>query len=437
LEIDRIDGWSWIELNLTDSDEDRVPDYADGYGWDSAPQFAQSENNHLPLLSFTLNTGMQFPNAQVRFTYDANDPLLGIDYHRLPDGTAAGFNVIDDGHLRLWNLPGTSTRVGESPHLNPSGNFLDSGQIYTLSQLGTPILGQYALFVEAVLPSQAKHDLSIEIAFDLYGTGDFTLTREVEITAVGTRDGWHNQALDRAMIDPAEWNPNAGIQDQEPIIRNVYDYYQRTFLKDSSKLLWAGLARMAGGPVMDGLGVLRRHILVHSQPEGSSVILIAAGKMAADMLRMNKAVFDDMAWQHEAFLIGGVNTLELLADYSQQQQIDLANLAAWQSIATGNAQGIAAANHDLLFREQWVVLQPLWNDVGFHTGIPIGWMARSPLPNGVSFADFTGAIFESIADFNTRWPWLRDDMLPKWLAFTDAQRRDLAISPIGSQMGDP
>jgi RHS repeat-associated protein len=67
-----------------------------------------------------------------------------------------------------------------------------------------------------------------------------------------TKQDYQNAALKRAGIDPSTWDPGKGFDSQKDNVNKVYDYYKSIF-KANHNLKWAGLARLAGGAVVDGL----------------------------------------------------------------------------------------------------------------------------------------------------------------------------------------
>jgi len=73
------------------------------------------------------------------------------------------------------------------------------------------------------------------------------------------------------------------LENSIPILKSPTDLY----LKRPDEFLWAGLGRLAGGAVVSG-----------------SDLAVDGGEtfLTKTMIRIGKAVFNDLAWQHEAFL---------------------------------------------------------------------------------------------------------------------------------------
>jgi hypothetical protein len=129
---------------------------------------------------------------------------------------------------------------------------------------------------------------------------------------------------------------------------------------------------------------------------------------------MQKAIFMDLAWQHEAYREGG---LKALAAAKARGEIGDDLLAAWQDIESGDSGRVNAGNAALLQREQLDVLQ----GGGFYAQIQnipdndiipetMSEEALSPIPGGRPFAKVVSG--GDITKFNDRWKWLKEDMIP-------------------------
>ena len=74
---------------------------------------------------------------------------------------------------------------------------------------------------------------------------------------------------------------------------------------------------------------------------------------------MQKDVFEDLSWQHEAYLTGGIDEMEVMLDAGQ---ITAPTFAIWQTIDDaikgGDANLLWQGNTALLQREQQIVLAP-------------------------------------------------------------------------------
>jgi len=202
---------------------------------------------------------------------------------------------------------------------------------------------------------------------------------------------------------------------------------------------------------------------------------------------MQRKIFDDLAWQHEAYVSGGLPALEKLVE---ADAIGASQLQPWRDIASGHANRVATGNKALLRREQYFVIQRDYGDMRAHHG-DVGevftalttWIAESPVPGGrpyrevvnhVNFPDGwdlpklptapkvripgtdykvggwegsdlpdvgdSGAIPRgNIAKFRDRWEWIEGDMLPAFdeLADDDPERlRSIIETPVGDRADD-
>lgn len=274
---------------------------------------------------------------------------------------------------------------------------------------------------------------------------------EVTVEAHIVKEAWLERALESAGIDRATWRPARGFAANRRTIEAVYDYYGKLFVAHSH-LEWAGLASLIGPSFYAGfkdLGFLPDSVRtmvgtvfglpVRRLPEQSVADL---GFYATTFLRMQKKIFEDQATMHEAYLAGGLPSIEELY---RLRIIDVATFNAWRDIDRGTTSGDATlidrGNRTLLLREQFDIidrfyLQMLRHDrpegvlftylltlIGapsipgarsFPEQFPLALAARvpravislsTPLANG------------NIALFANRWRLVEDDTLPKYLAF--------------------
>jgi hypothetical protein len=187
-------------------------------------------------------------------------------------------------------------------------------------------------------------------------------------------------------------------------------------------------------------------------------------------LVMQKSIFDDLAWQHEAYLMGGVTLMQQLRS---QNMINSSTLGAWEDIASGDPDAVSRGNTALLRREQFDVIQPYYNEMRDHHG-PVGdvatyafsTMAEDPMPGGQAYRDYNPIELSvdlvpdipvgplgpfgphidiptpdvdvhqtlplpdgNLSNFDDRWGWIENDMLPRYhdlLTHPDAVRATVA-----------
>ena len=105
--------------------------------------------------------------------------------------------------------------------------------------------------LEALSSSSLFGELSVTLRLML--DGRVVAVDTVRGTAVGTQEGYTQQAARAAGIDLVDWNPFEGFVEIQNTVQRVYDYYRDTYLAHQEDFVWLGMARMAGGAVWDGL----------------------------------------------------------------------------------------------------------------------------------------------------------------------------------------
>jgi hypothetical protein len=154
------------------------------------------------------------------------------------------------------------------------------------------------------------------------------------------------------------------------------------------------------------------------------------------LLEMQKAIFMDLAWQHQAYREGGIRAI---AAARARGEIEEDALKAWQDIDSGEPIRVNAGNKELLRREQSKVLQgagggpnfyKLIQDIPDNDLIPesMSEEARSPIPGGKPFAAVVKG--GDITKFEDRWAWLERDMIPAFEKLDAAALRSLVQKPL-------
>jgi len=294
------------------------------------------------------------------------------------------------------------------------------------------------------------------------------------------------------------WDPAQGLLANDHNVQAVYTFYGRTFLENPN-LQWAGMANLVG-PLFyagwqdlytarnvadpgDRTGYLNQMLGLPKLPgplqDGVESVLSpfgAVGAIGGDelgwyerrFLTMQKKIFDDLAWKHTAYSLGGIDLMRQLRANGQLQPREL---QPFEDIASGDPTRIADGNQALLYREQHYIIQPDYNAMRTHDG-PVGpamtealtWTANNPIPGGHSYAhDFhhdahipvsvvPGVPFlpfgphvdvpvpvsvptGNIADYNDRWRWISQDMLPAYrhLLQDPGQMQALVNQPVAAR----
>lgn len=148
--------------------------------------------------------------------------------------------------------------------------------------------------------------------------------------------------------DEPDWNPDNGYAANRDRIIKVYEYYKAVYLKGPSTLLWAGLGRMAGAAVVNGLDLV---------VQGGETFLTKT------MSQIVKSIFHDIAWQHEAFLDDQQNAIAQAAALDGTSPARNKYADAWANIASGDSDKVALGNQQLLENEQFNVIQPQYDAI--------------------------------------------------------------------------
>jgi len=165
-----------------------------------------------------------------------------------------------------------------------------------------------------------------------------------------SQDAYRQLAFERAFGDHGEdWIPDNGFQANRPRIVKLYEYYKNVFNSRPDLFLWAGLGRMAGGAVVDGLDFLA------TLPFGDP------SPITKTMVEIGKTIFEDLAWLHEAYLDDPIDALVLAGAWDQARPARRSYAEALTRISSGLAPQIAEGNKALLEIEQFSIIQPLYN----------------------------------------------------------------------------
>ena len=306
---------------------------------------------------------------------------------------------------------------------------------------------------------------------------------------------WREIAYWRAGIDPDAWRPEDGLLENDAIVQAVYRYYGDLYI-DNPELQWAGMANIVGPMFYGGwqdiyairqiadpaerAEYLSRWVglptfpdqvydaadaIGHVIPGGFLNPVHLAEHLTADelewyedrFLMMQREIFDDLAWQHEAFVLGGAPLMSQIAARNPSELLPR-DVDAWEDIGSGDAERIQQGNADLLLREQERVIQDDYDAMREHHG-PVGdvftygfsTMAENPMPGGQAYRDYDpieltvdlvpdvpvgpfgpfGPHIDiptpdvevsqtlplpagNLSNFDDRWGWIENDMLPRY-----------------------
>jgi hypothetical protein len=251
-----------------------------------------------------------------------------------------------------------------------------------------------------------------------------------------------NRALERAGIQAHQWDAKKGFVANRENVRRVYDYYGDLYHHAPHKLLWAGLARlgglevfypgflllnatrkMAAGEVLPRLSQipLVRKLLDDTLPEAA---IMAA--LECRLLQIQKDIFEDLAWQHEAYLQGRIDWLWRCCQADILQQCDF---EAWRKIDQDTCpNAIGEGNKMLVWREQEKIVQPLydtlqqellwarWYFADQAILMPDSAMSILALAMHKTMDSFLEFVPNGdIMNLKDRWQWIEEHVYNRWL----------------------
>jgi hypothetical protein len=213
-----------------------------------------------------------------------------------------------------------------------------------------------------------------------------------------------------------EWDPELGVRANWQRILRLYDYYQAMFLRKPNVFLWAGLGRLAGGAVLGGL----------------SNVISDPSFLTNTMALIGKAIFLDLAWQHEAFDIDPQKAIALAAEHDKRYKAKFSYEQAWKKIATGNSNQVAEGNQMLLANEQFSIIQPFYDAIRQSKEADSRWFfgKTSAFTNNIHpyhrnfYESFPTTRNADVIVANDRWEWITmpNGMWDNWIRMGHDER---------------
>ncbi len=135
----------------------------------------------------------------------------------------------------------------------------------------------------------------------------------------------------------------------------------------------------------------------------------------------NKLIFEDLGWQHRAYVASGLKSLEYVNREDPAVGALPVEMEAWEQIDEGirinNLEIVNAGSLILLRREQEFIIQPVYNAIStiklhladFFTALnyddALSFLAENPIPRGKPFSEL---VVGNLAVFADRWAWIHE-----------------------------
>ena len=240
------------------------------------------------------------------------------------------------------------------------------------------------------------------------------------------RGHYIRQAYERAFgtYDPTEWDPSKGWKANHDRIIKLYEYYAKLYIDNPTIFYWAGLGKMAGSDVVRGVDIMAGKL-------GESSV-------TQKMVEIGKAIFYDLAWQHEAYRDSFEDAFRLATERDRESPTPMSSYAkAWSDINSGDATRVFAGNEALLKNEQFVIIQPKYDDI-LHDPRADLWLSDESFFKKTS--NFTLNVHPyhlrfrngDVLNQQDRWAWITESggMWEKWKAIPQDERVRLVKLPM-------
>lgn len=159
-----------VIVNDDNTDEDLIPDFADGFNKFGGTSDRVAGEKFVPLM-LELRAPIDLTKARLKITYDASDPD-GVK--RTGKGTELDPFIYTPaaGRLRLWKLNDAASRNRASVKTSPTGNYVPPGTYDDVSTLGLSSSNRtITLYVEGIAASETVADQQIKVELDPDGDG--------------------------------------------------------------------------------------------------------------------------------------------------------------------------------------------------------------------------------------------------------------------------
>jgi len=290
------------------------------------------------------------------------------------------------------------------------------------------------------------------------GSVTFSHKQKFLVATHQSKTDWQNEIIQqvklqtraKGTVDLSLYNrpwPAAPFMTKKAYIQEVYAYYEYLYLQKPHLFLWAGLAKMAGGPAYAAMNDAE-HGRTASYVGGVAGPLV--GQVTADffqinLMRGNYDIFNDLAWQFRAYQASGIWALRHVKAKALDSPGRPIVLSPWNDMWQGDYSGSAAlvrsANLSLTDREQRFIVQDAWNDFAVVPGIEhlLGPLAQSPLKVAVPGADSFSSVVGTgdITSFPDRWRWVThstNGIWQDWTGLSTTARTGMVTIPLRTRV---
>lgn len=249
------------------------------------------------------------------------------------------------------------------------------------------------------------------------------------------KNKWTALAQENMAGVEAASQPGALALNRNKVINKAY---AELYLANPEIFKWAGLAAFASASIGEKMellaagNLLRVPALVVSEKAANSLNLLSSGMdLAYNMIgRGNKAIYDDIYWQHLAYRDGGLAEMTaLFEEGSLEPQLYLAWRMIDQGWQTGDEELIWCGNTLLLKYEQKEIIQPVLYDGMLNQQLwklvsklheTLGVLIASPVPEEQkSFRDCVPG--GNLGNYEDRWKWCVEKIMPAWQSYETKQ----------------
>ncbi|NBB79542.1 MAG: hypothetical protein GVY36_08875 [Verrucomicrobia bacterium] len=304
--------------------------------------------------------------------------------------------------------------------------------------------GQYADYDSCWIEGIKDGPITIELEVVINGGTPILVEKKAMICTEKTKAEWLQELRDEmellSSVDMNQFDPSDGFMPNRSYLQAVYFYYEEMFVRDLD-YVWPGMAKMAGAPVYGGLSDAEYGDSVFSIPLVISILGLGAGveevnltnlsTIQTTLVGVNKAIYEDLAWQFKAYHTSGLSAVKYTSELPETDpdDIDIETWNAFDAAQESDYSLVQDANRLLLLREQSEIVVPGWSTIAgldlvkgvsanyTSAGEVFSRMAENPIPGGNDFRDVVPG--GDITDFVDRWEWIDDSSQGMWKLWTD------------------